>query len=293
MALELEHETNKVRWPKGVRLPVVLTFEHQSGEGAPLYPGNRPNYMIGGAMQYGARRGIWNILELLEKYGIKATFLVVGSTAENYPDQVKAASKAGHEIAGLSYSFESLRTASADRERSVIRRCAGVLEGLTGSRILGWRCPDYRLGPQTLDILAEEGFLWDSTLLNDDLPYVFDCGGQRLVEIPFTTSTADKTFIGYPYPQRGGPYGLANAWNNEFEILYAESETSPRFLILSLQTWATGRPAPLRILRQFLDRLAGHEEFWFAQSTEIAKWWLDHSMVTKSEGASHVEGKAS
>ena len=293
MASEIQLEANTVKWPEGVRLPIVLTFEHQSGEGAPLYPGNRPNYMIGGAMQYGARAGIWNILELLEKYGIKATFLIVGSTAESSPDQVRAAYKAGHEIAGLGYSFESVRTATADRERSVIRRCAGVLENLTGSRIFGWRCPDYRIGPQTLDILAEEGFLWDSSLLNDDLPYLFDCGGQRLVEIPFTTSTADKTFIGYPYPQRGGPYGLANVWNNEFEILYAESETTPRFLILSLQTWATGRPGALRILRQFLDRLAGHEEFWFAKSTEIAKWWLAHSWVTKSEGASHVEGKAS
>ncbi len=292
MAVELNYEQNRLTWPGGVRLPIVLTFEHQSGEGAPSYPGNRPNYMIGGAMEYGARRGIWNLLELLDKYAIKATFFTMATTAEKYPDAVKAAHKAGHEIAGLGYNFESLRTASADRERSIIRRCSGALEGLTGARILGWRCPDYRLGPRTLDILAEEGFLWDSTLLNDDLPYVFDCGGRRLVEIPFTTSTADKTFIGYPYPQRGGPYGLANAWNNEFEILYAESERAPRFLILSLQTWATGRPAPLRILRQFLDRLAGHEEFWFAQSTEIAKWRLD-SASTKPEGASHVEGKIS
>jgi len=45
--------------------------------------------------------------------------------------------------------------------------------------------------------------------LNDDLPYLFKCRSRTLVEIPFTTSTADKTFIGYPYPQRGGADGLA------------------------------------------------------------------------------------
>ena len=151
------------------------------------------------------------------------------------------------------------------------------MEGITGSRIQGWRCPDYRISPQTLDILAEEGFTWDSSLLNDDLPYFFQCGARRLLEIPFTTSTADKTFIGYPYPQRGGPDGLANVWNNEFEVLYDESQRSPRFLILSLQTWATGRPAPLRILKEFLDRLAGHEEFWFARCSDISKRWLEHA----------------
>ena len=282
MAIEIKSRTDHVRWPGGVRLPVVLTFEHQSGEGAPLFPGDRPNYMVGGTMQYGARRGIWNILELLDKYQIKATFFVCGTTAEKYPDAVQAAQKSGHEIAGMSYSFESVRTSSTDRERSNIRLSVQVLEGITGARIQGWRCPDYRISPQTHDILAEEGFAWDSSMLNDDLPYLFDCGARRLVEIPFSTSTADKTYIGYPYPQRGGPDGLANVWNNEFEVLYGESERSPRFLILSLQTWATGRPAPLRILRQFLDRLVGHEEFWFARCGDISKWWLEH---TESRGS--------
>jgi len=71
MATEIK-SISEPRWPSSVRLPVVLTFEHQSGEGAPLLPGDRPNYMVGGAMQYGARTGVWNILELLDKLGVKA-----------------------------------------------------------------------------------------------------------------------------------------------------------------------------------------------------------------------------
>jgi peptidoglycan/xylan/chitin deacetylase (PgdA/CDA1 family) len=264
-----------VKWPSGVRVPVVLTFEHQSGEGAPLLPGDRPNYMVGGAMQYGARRGIWNILEVLDQFGVKATFLVCGATAEKYPDAVRAAHKAGHEIAGMTYSFERLRTASPERERSVVRQTANALENVCGVKIKGWRCPDYRVSPQTLDILSSEGFLWDSSLLNDDLPYLFDCAGGKLIEIPFSTSTADKTFIGYPYPQRSGPDGLANVWQSEFEVLYRESERAARFLILSLQTWATGRPAPLRVLRHFIESLAGHEEIRFARCGEIAAWCSD------------------
>ena len=121
MAIEVRSRMDDVRWPRGVRLPVVLTFEHQSGEGAPLFPGDRPNYMVGGALQYGARRGIWNILELLDKYQIKATFFVCGTTAEKYPDAVQAARESGHEIAGMSYSFDRVRTASAERERSIVR----------------------------------------------------------------------------------------------------------------------------------------------------------------------------
>jgi peptidoglycan/xylan/chitin deacetylase (PgdA/CDA1 family) len=106
----------------------MLTFEHQAGEGAPLFAGERPNYMVGGAMQYGARRGIWNILELLKKYRVKATFFVLGTTAEKISRDRAGGSQSGHEIAGMGYSFASMGTASEEQERANVRRCAKVLE---------------------------------------------------------------------------------------------------------------------------------------------------------------------
>lgn len=278
MAIEISSH-HKLEWPSGIRLPVLLTFEHQSGEGAPALPGNRPNYMVSGTMEYGGRTGLWKILELLDRLKIKATFFVCGTTAEKYPEAVRAAAQAGHELAGMSYGFEAVRSFSAERENLLIRRSIQTLENVAGVRMTGWRCPDYRPSPQTLDLLAENDFLWDSSLLNDDLPYLFDCDGRKLVEIPFTTSTADKTFIGYPYPQRGGPDGLTNVWNNEFDMLYEESKSASRFLILSLQTWGVGRPAPLRALKLFLERLVGHEEIWFAHCGEIAGWCMKRLAV--------------
>ena len=160
MATEIKPLTD-ARWPASLRLPVALTFEHQSGEGAPLLPGDRPNAMIGGAMQYGARTGIWNILELLDTFGIKATFLICGTTAEKYPEAIRAAHQAGHEIGGMGYGFDRVRTMSVERERGLVRKAVNALRDASGARITGWRCPDYRVSPQTLDILSEEGFLWD------------------------------------------------------------------------------------------------------------------------------------
>ena len=260
------------RWPTGVRLPVVLTFEHQCGEGTPPRAGDRPNYLIGGQIEYGARRGVWNILEELDKLNVKTTFFVSGNTAEKYPDTVRAAQKAGHEIAGMSFNFEKIRTASREREQAMVRRTVKALQDTCGARIRGWRCPDYRVSHQTLDILSDEGFAWDSSLLNDDLPYLMDCTGGRLVEIPFSTSTADKTYVAFPYPMRGGPDGLANVWESEFEVLYRESENAPRFMIISMQTWATGRPTPLRTLRRFLERLSAYNDIQFARCEDISGW---------------------
>ena len=205
-------------WPSDVRLPLALTFEHQSGEGAPRLPGDRPNFMVSGAMEYGARTGIWNILELLDKLNVKATFMICGVTAQKYPDLIKATHAAGHEIAGMSFGFDRVRTMSFERERSVVAQTAKVLGDVCGARIEGWRCPDYRVSDQTLDVLREQGLTWDSSLLNDDYPCLFQRATGSLIEIPFTTSTADKTFIGYPYPQRGGPQALFEVWNSEYRV---------------------------------------------------------------------------
>ena len=210
---------------------------------------------------------------MLDKLNVNATFFVCGTTAEKYPDAVKAAAKAGHEIAGMSYQFDRIRTAHPDRERGMVKKTVKVLADIGGVTIKGWRCPDYRVSPQTLDILSSEGFVWDfELLLNDDLPCLFDCEGGQLIELPFTTSTADKTYVGYPYPMRGGPDGLANVWQSEFDALYRESERATRFMILSIQTWATGRPANLRVLRQFIERVIARNDVQFARCAEIAAW---------------------
>ena len=71
---------------------------------------------------------------------------------------------------------------------------------------------------------------------------------------------------------RGGPTGLSHVWKNEFDMLYRETDTEPRFMILSLQTWAAGRPAPLRILKPFLERVTAHNDVQFARCCEIATW---------------------
>jgi peptidoglycan/xylan/chitin deacetylase (PgdA/CDA1 family) len=259
-------------WPSNVRLPVALTFEHQSGEGAPRLPGDRPNFMVAGAMEYGARTGIWNILELLDNLNVKATFMICGVTAQKYPDSIKAAHAAGHEIAGMSFGFDRVRTMSFERERSIVSQTAKALSDVCGARIEGWRCPDYRVSDQTFDVLREQGLTWDSSLLNDDYPCLFQCATGPLIEIPFTTSTADKTFIGYPYPQRGGPQALFDVWNSEYEVLYGEAAQSSRYMMLSLQTWAIGRPAPLQALGQFIQRVKRDNDTQFTRCAEIAGW---------------------
>jgi peptidoglycan/xylan/chitin deacetylase (PgdA/CDA1 family) len=169
----------------------------------------------------------------------------------------------------MGYSFERVRTASREREQGVIGRTVRAIREVSGATIRGWRCPDYRVSPQTLDILSAEGFVWDSSILNDDLPYLVDCEAGPIVEIPFTTSTADKTFAAFPYPMSGGPEGLADAWASEFEVLYQESGTSPRFMTISMQTWVAGRPSTLHVLKQFIRSLKSYNDVQFTHCSDL------------------------
>ena len=53
------------------------------------------------------------------------------------------------------------------------------------------------------------------------------------------------------------------------KLLDCEKEVNEKF------TKATGRPASLRVLGRLLERLVGHEEFRFAQCSEVATWRLN------------------
>lgn len=172
----------------------------------------------------------------------------------------------------MSFGFDRVRTMGFERERSIVVQTAKALKDVCGAQIKGWRCPDYRVSDQTFDVLREQGLTWELSLLNDDHPCLFQCASGPLIEIPFTTSTADKTFIGYPYPQRGGPQSLFDVWNSEYEFLYREAEQSSRYMMLSLQTWATGRPASLPALAQFIARVKRDNDTQFTRCSEIAEW---------------------
>ena len=133
--------------------------------------------MMGGALEYGGRTGIWNILEVLDTLGVNATFFVCGTTAEKYPDAVRAARKAGHEIAGMSYSFDRVRTAGTAREQAMVRKTSKVLQDISGAEIKGWRCPG--LSGQPADARHPVGgrLRLGQSMLNDDFPCLFDCAG--------------------------------------------------------------------------------------------------------------------
>jgi polysaccharide deacetylase family protein (PEP-CTERM system associated) len=113
-------------------------------------------------------RNTHNVLEILSKFSVRATFFVLGWVAERYPQLVQAISNAGHEIACHGYGHDMVTQLNPDTFRHDIRRGKGLLEDLLGYRILGYRAPSFTITLETvwaLSILAEEGFAYDSSIV--------------------------------------------------------------------------------------------------------------------------------
>jgi hypothetical protein len=172
------------RWPKGVRLPIIISPHHQSEEMSSLYPDGQPDGFDFSERQYGGRRGAWRLLEVMENHGVKGTWLICGATAEKYPEVSRAVKKAGNAIAGHTYEHEMMCNLPAAVELELMKKTVTVFEDLFGERLRGWRT--CFASHNTIDLILQHfDFEWDGSMWNDDLPYLLEGHGRQLVEIPF------------------------------------------------------------------------------------------------------------
>jgi polysaccharide deacetylase family protein (PEP-CTERM system associated) len=148
------------------------------------------------------RENTERVLQILEENRCRATFFVLGWVAERNPELIRRIVEAGHEVACHSYSHRPISSLTPDEFRQDLRRAREVIEDAAGVQVLGYRAPTFSIGRNNvwaLEVLSEEGFLYDSSIfpIRHDLygfpeaprfPYALDLKSKRrLFEIPMTT----------------------------------------------------------------------------------------------------------
>ena len=116
-----------------------------------------------------SREGNKNLLKLLDKYNIKATFFVTGYFAEREKRQVKEILKKGHEIACHGYSHFYRGNKNLDIENDV-RKSKKIIEKITKKKVLGFRAPQMQFSLELIKILDKQGFRYDSSIHPAFLP---------------------------------------------------------------------------------------------------------------------------
>ncbi len=122
--------------------PPALTDVSAAARQLPIYSVERDQKMI--SLSFDAAWGnedTQNLIDIMEKYGVKATFFVVGSWAEKYPESVKALHDAGHEVMNHSDTHAHFNTLSADEITAEINACSDKIEAVTGVRPTLFRPP--------------------------------------------------------------------------------------------------------------------------------------------------------
>jgi peptidoglycan-N-acetylglucosamine deacetylase len=124
---------------------------------------------IPGWEKYGSReqKNIDKILELLEKFDCSATFFILGNFAEQNKDIVKQIHRSHHEVASHSYSHIPVPMLNPEKFREDLLKADDILSNIIGKKIIGYRAPKWSINNSclwALDILAEEGYEYDSSL---------------------------------------------------------------------------------------------------------------------------------
>lgn len=110
-----------------------------------------------------------NLLDVLKRHNVQATFFIVGALIEKYPDVVKAIAAAGHEIGIHGYEHERLNRLTAAQLAEMdthFTRFENRLDELTGQRPTGFRAP-YLMAPDfyvpaIYSMLQRHGYQWVS-----------------------------------------------------------------------------------------------------------------------------------
>lgn len=104
------------------------------------------------------------LLDLFAAFKVKATFFILGWVAERSPELVRAIAEQGHEIASHGYNHRVLSRQTPDEFREDVQRSQKCLQNIIGRTVLGFRCSSASITDWAIDILAQEGFLYDSSL---------------------------------------------------------------------------------------------------------------------------------
>jgi len=257
-------------WPGGAACAVALSFDSDHETLTRRRGVTSPGELSGG--EYGARRGVPRILDMLARRRIPASFYVPAVTAQLYPDEQRRVIDEGHEIGIHSWIHEMNSELPPEDERDLQMRAADVLEQVCGVRPVGIRTPSWDFSPVTLSITREMGLEYDSSLMADDDPYelVEDGEATGVVEIPVEWIRDDAPYFMFRLVGARphlGPRDVLDIWTREFEGALAEGG----LFQLTMHPHIIGHRSRMAIVEELLERIGG-ENVWFATHRDVARW---------------------
>ena len=246
--------------------------------------------------------GVPRVLNLFEKYQIKASWFVPGHSIETFPEQFQQIVAAGHEIGVHGYSHENPIAMSREQETAVLDRCIGLIESASGRRPTGYVAPWWEFSTVTNELLLERGIKYDHSLMHNDFtPYRVRVGDKwtnidydmpaqdwmkplargeetDLVEIPanwYLDDLPPMMFVKTSPNSHGfvNPRQLEEMWRDQFDWVHREMDYA--VFTMTIHPDVSGRPQVLLMLERLIEHISGHEGVRWVTFDEIADDYID------------------
>jgi peptidoglycan/xylan/chitin deacetylase (PgdA/CDA1 family) len=264
---------NPVPWPDGARCAVAITLDMDADS---LLHLDHPRDSISrvsalSMLRYGPEVAVPRVLDTYQRFDIRQTFFVPAWCIEQYPAAVEAMVAGGHEVAHHGYLHENPSAAGRDEQAHWLGRGIEVIEKHTGRRPRGWRAPLYNFSDHSADLLIAEGFLYDASLMGDDVPYVLRTDKGELIELPSHWGLDDwppyvhSMDLGYQM-QIMSPERAMEGFMAEFEAAWEHGG-------LWVGVWhpfVSGRLARWVRVEKMIEAMLEKGGIWFATMEEIA-----------------------
>ena len=242
--------------------------------------------------------GVPRLLQLLDRFGIKATWFIPGHSIETFPEQIKAVAAAGHEIGVHGYSHENPIAMTPEQEEVVLDRCIDLITQLGGKRPTGYVAPWWEFSPVTSELLLKKGIKYDHSLMHQDFqphyvrtgdtwtnidytkhpdewmkPLVRGDNVTNLIEIPanwYLDDLPPMMFIKESANSHGfvSPRDLEQTWRDQFDWVYREYDSA--IFPITIHPDVSGRPQVLMMLERFYSYITSHPGVRFVTFDEIA-----------------------
>ncbi len=270
-------ERPEFSWPGGKKVAfyVGLNIEHFRIDkpSTSIWPGTAdlvPDALNYGWRDYGARVGVWRVMDALDKYGIRASALLNSDVVEYNPQIVKAGME--RDWAWLVHgktNSEVTAGMSPEEERDYLTRVVDVIAGATGARPKGWMGPGLTETFETPRILRDLGLDYILDWTNDDQPYALNVPG--MLSVPYTLELND---LGIFAKATTGPE-YVRMIQDQYDVLLSESDRSARVLPIALHPFVIGQAFRTKYLEQALGFLAAQPDVWLTTADEIAAYFRD------------------
>ena len=265
-------------WPEGKQSAVVLSFDFDAESGFLFREPEKAKRSLGDLEErrFGPRVGVDRILRMLDRLRLRASFFIPGWTAVHHLPQCKRIRDAGHEIGAHGNVHEAVGLLDRTQEERILDEQLAILTEQLGVRPAGYRSPSWDVNVWTPPLLKSHGFLYDSSLMGNDVPYDLETPEGPLTEIPVQWLMDDAPLFRHVYGATNAiadPGRVLQMWSREFAAMHGENGC----FVLTCHPFVSGRASRIALIEELVAFMRRTRDVWFTTCEEVAAWHDRHA----------------